>query len=169
MAFRELMGQKDITGYQRHLLCVFCQGKKILYIRFPTGLEKTELKPATSLEMHDTEKQWECLIGPCPPLSSCWYACSHTWQCCWQPQKILRYLPIIVPSCHMKCSETFVWCWSFSSYCQVTRAVFQDARPNFTSLPAQEWIWFLHALVCTHIHVYLPLVVRVAGNPIAWG
>lgn len=26
------MGQKDITGYQRHLLCVFCQRKKILYI-----------------------------------------------------------------------------------------------------------------------------------------
>lgn len=159
MAFKELMGQKDTVGIKDISCVFFVKVKKYLYIHFPTGVTKTELKLATYLEIHNTEKQRECLIGPCPQLSSFWYVCSRIWQCCWEPQKILRYLPLIVPSGHMKSSETFV-CWSFSSYCQVTRAVFQDARPKLTSLLAQEWFRFLHALARVHIDTYLPYLFK---------
>lgn len=111
---------------------------------------KIELKLATYLEMHNAEKKWwKCLTDPCPKLSSFWYACSHIWQCCWEPQRILRYLPIIVPSGHLK--SAFIWYWSFSSCCLVTREAFQDAKPKFTSPLAQECFWFLYAvaIMCT--------------------
>ena len=35
-----------------------------------SGVVKTELKLATSSEMHSIGEDRECLIDPCPPLSS---------------------------------------------------------------------------------------------------
>lgn len=148
IAFRELKIRKTLLGIKDYF-CVFCQSKN-LYAYFLAGIMKIELKLATYLEMHNAEKKWwKCLTDPCPKLSSFWYACSHIWQCCWEPQRILRYLPIIVPSGHLK--SAFIWYWSFSSCCLVTREAFQDAKPKFTSPLAQECFWFLYAvaIMCT--------------------
>lgn len=61
MAFRELMIRKMLLGID-NLMCSLV--KAILYICFPTGVLKTELKLATYLEMQSTEEDRECAIGP---------------------------------------------------------------------------------------------------------
>lgn len=131
--------KKTLLGI-RGVLCGFGQGKKIPSVHFPTGIVKTELKLATFSEMFSTEEPRECLTGACPPWSLCCSVCSRTCQCCWEPPEPLRYLPKMHPSGQTKWRETFVCFWSFSSYCQVTRALCQDARPKFPpTLPRRDF------------------------------
>lgn len=126
---KALWVKKVLLGI-RGVLCGFCQGKKETYVHFATANMKTELKLAMFLEVFTTGGPWDCLTGACPPWPLCCSVCSLTCQCCWEPPETLRYLPKMLPSAHTKCRDTLVCCWSFSSYCQVTRAVCQDARPK---------------------------------------
>lgn len=136
--------------------CVLLSRQKLLYIRFPTGVVKTELKLATSSEMHSIGEDRECLIDPCPPLSSFWSACSHIWRCCWEPQKILRYLPVVTSCGRVKCSEICVMLVLFitlpSDWGGLSRHETQTRSPPCLAV----------VLVSLHspMHAYVPLFVQ---------
>lgn len=133
---KALLGIRDVS-------CGFCQDKiPTPYMHFATGTMKTELKLATFLGVCSTEEPWECLTGACPLWPLCCSVCSLTCQCCWEPPQTLRYLPKMLPSGHTKRGETFACCWSFSSFCQVSRAVCQDAGPKSPpSLPRRDFLF----------------------------